>query len=188
MSAKNLFRWDHLEQLRRHTSISDEDQAVRDYQLIKTNLKRARDRWRACKKRSTAIRKKILEERAAFFASKLKCIEEKAICAIIKAKESKRIYNNIKEILGKQPTPLTQVDIINESSDKRSHITLTSREEIENSIMKKNRKHSLQSLNTPFIANPALSSAVNISNPHHMDSLLDGTFIKQLCHSRNLNK
>ena len=167
MSAKKLFRWDHLEQLWRHTSISDEDHAIRDYQLIENNLKRARDRWRTCKKRSTAIRKKFLEERAAFFASKLKCTEEKAIRAIIKAEESKRIYNNNKEILGKQPTSLTQVDIIDESSDKRSLITLTSREDIENSIMKRNCKHSLQSLNTPFIAHPALSSAVNMSNTPH---------------------
>ena len=145
MSAKNLFRWDHLEPLQRHTSILDEDHAVRDYQLIETNLKRVRDRWRACKKKSTAIRKKFFEERAAFFASKLKCTEEKAIRAILKAEESKRIHNNIKEILGKQSTPLTQVDTIDESSNERNHITLTSREEIENSIMKRNRKHSLQS-------------------------------------------
>ncbi len=62
MSAKNLFRWDHLEPLQRHTSILDEDHAVRDYQLIETNLKRVRDRWRACKKKSTAIRKKSLKK------------------------------------------------------------------------------------------------------------------------------
>jgi hypothetical protein len=137
-----------------HTLISDTEHNFKDPEEIKSYLKLARNKWRACKKNSAAIRQKFLEERAAFFASKLQCSEEKALCAIIRAEESKRIYSNIREILGKQPNSLTQMDIIDPQGTPRNTKTpLTSREEVEHSIMQRNCRHSLQSLVTPFMSN-----------------------------------
>lgn len=50
--------------------------------------------------------KEFLEERANFFASKLQCLEEKALQAILRAEETKRTYCYVRKILGKQPSAL----------------------------------------------------------------------------------
>jgi uncharacterized protein YbcI len=71
--------------------------------------------------------------------SKLRCTEEKALHASIKSEKSKRIYNKIKEVLGKQPSSLTQVDIIDSQVlSGNTRTTLTSREDIEHTIMHRN--------------------------------------------------
>jgi hypothetical protein len=83
MANKKFFRWDHLDQLRNHTSTTDQEHEIRDYDIIRTHVKQSRDKWKACKKRSDQICRQFLEERASFFASKLRCTEEKALRAII---------------------------------------------------------------------------------------------------------
>jgi hypothetical protein len=89
------------------------------------------------------IGRKFLEEQAVFFASKLQCSEEKAIHAIIKSEESKKIYRNIKELLGKEPSSLTQIDILDPSSCTTDQMTtLTSKSEVEQHIMQRNHRHS----------------------------------------------
>jgi hypothetical protein len=52
-------------------------------------------------KRKVLTSIKFLEKCAEFFTQKIKCSEEKALHAIIKAEEAKRIYHNIREMLGK---------------------------------------------------------------------------------------
>jgi len=127
-----------------HPLILDQEHDIRDPMEIKVHLKQARNKWRACQKKNAAIRQKFLKEWAAFFASKLWCTEEKALRAIIKSEESKWIYSNIKEVLGKQPSSLTQVDIIDpQVLSGNTRTTLTSREDIEHTIMHRNWRHSL---------------------------------------------
>jgi len=58
-------------------------------------------------KRKVLTSIKFLEKCAEFFTQKIKCSEEKALHAIIKAEEAKRIYHNIRELLGKDCSPLT---------------------------------------------------------------------------------
>jgi hypothetical protein len=56
----------------------------------------------------------------------MKTTEEKALRAIMRAEEARRIYQNIKELLGKQQQIFTQVDVMNPSNDVNSPlITLT---------------------------------------------------------------
>ncbi len=81
--------------------------------------------------------------------------EEKALRAIMKSEEARRIYHNIKELLGKQQQIFTQVDIMSPSKDVESPmVTLTQQTDIEREILSRNRRHSLQSYQTPFLANP----------------------------------
>jgi hypothetical protein len=68
----------------------------------------------------------VLSEHAEYLAAKMKTTEEKALRAIMRAEEARRIYQNIKELLGKQQQIFTQVDVMNPSNDVNSPlITLT---------------------------------------------------------------
>jgi hypothetical protein len=79
-----------------------------------------------------------------------------------------------KKILGKQPSSLTQVDIFDPlAPTDNQRTTLISKVEIEHSIIQGNRRHSLQSLSTPFMSNCQLTSAINLMEPHKLDQLLD---------------
>jgi hypothetical protein len=82
--------------------------------------------------------KEFLEERANFFASKLQCLEEKALQAILRAEETKRTYCYVRKILGKQPSALTQVYVQDESNASHGLIMLTSQEYIISHIMARN--------------------------------------------------
>jgi hypothetical protein len=93
MARKKFIRWDHLDRLHIYTLITDHDHPIRDPELILDHLKQARSTWKACKKKCSSICQKFLEERAAFCASKLRCSEEKALCAILKSEESKKVYS-----------------------------------------------------------------------------------------------
>lgn len=108
----------------------------------------------------------------------MKTTEEKALKAIIKAEQSRRTFKNINEIFGKQNKPLTQVDVLSDPNNKDSlQNTITSREELERQILKRNRKHSLQPLDTPFFTKPTLRTAIDpYHNNSHLDSILNGSF------------
>ena len=103
---------------------------------------------------------------------------EIALRAILHAEEAKKIYKNIKETFGKQQIPLTQVDVLSNPNNRTSeHITLTSKEEIELNILKRNRRHSLQSLSTPFLSHPQLRQAIDpLSEENFIDQLLLNEF------------
>jgi len=83
-------------------------------------------------------------------ARKLHTDEEKALKAIIKAEQSKRIFRSIRDITGKPQASLTQVDVPDPHRDHTMLITLTTKEEVEHAILTRNQKHSKQSLATPF--------------------------------------
>jgi hypothetical protein len=64
-------------------------------------------------------------------------------------------------VLGKQNCRLTQVDILSNPTDPSSpHITLSHKEDIESQILQRNRRHSLQALSTPFMANKNIRHAI----------------------------
>ena len=104
--------------------------------------------------------------------------EQKALKAIIKAEQSRCTFQNINEIFGKQNKPLTQVDVLSDPNNKDSlQNTITSREELERQILKRNRKHSLQSLDSPFFTKPTLRTAIDPYHTNsHLDSILNGSF------------
>jgi hypothetical protein len=155
MAAKCSFNWHHLNQLRHSTHISTDKHLITDITIINQNKKLSRDKWKSCKKQSFELRKKNLSERATYLAAQMRTSEEKALIAIMKSEEARCIYHNIKQLLGKQQQIFTQVDIMSPSKDVESPmVTLTQQTDIEREILSRNRRHSLQSYQTPFLANP----------------------------------
>lgn len=134
------------------------------------------------------MRQAFLEERAKMMAIKMKTSHEKATKAIIKAEESRQTFQCIKNLLDKHQIPLTQVDVLSNPSDHSSpHITLSKREEVWTSIMKRNRIHSLQALKTPFISDPALLEASDLfSSNNKYDAILDGCYVDTYLQSTNI--
>jgi hypothetical protein len=161
MAAKQSFNWHHLNQLRQSTEITLSDHATMDITIINHQKTLTRNKWKSCKKRSYELRKKFLYERANYLATKMRTTEEKALCAIIRSEDSRRIYRNIKELLGKQQQIFTQVDIKNPSPENNHpHTTLTEQLDIEREILSRNSRHSLQSYQTPFLSNSMLHDAI----------------------------
>jgi hypothetical protein len=119
----------------------------------------------------------FLQERAELMAQKLRTSEEKALLVIIKSEASRRTFQNLKDIFGKVQSPPTQIDISTDPNNKLSpRITLTDRKEIEQHILRRNRRHSLQSLATPFLSDPYLNAAINPEGDPKFDLILDGNF------------
>jgi hypothetical protein len=58
--------------------------------------KEARAKWRTYKKGSAEMTKKYLYERAEYLAQKMRTSEGKALRAVLRADDSKSIYNSIK--------------------------------------------------------------------------------------------
>lgn len=86
------------------------------------------------------IRKEFLIERADFLAQQLRTTDERALMAILQSEESRWIYKNIKEIMGKQRSVFTQVDVPSDTKNPSSHhTTLTSKLDIEEQILQRNR-------------------------------------------------
>jgi len=140
-------------------------------------------------KESAMLRKQFLSEKADFLAQQLRTTEEKALRAIMKAKESRWIYSNLKEIMGKQRSMFTQVDVHNDSlNPDAGQATLSSKIEIEEKILERNRRHSLQSLSTPFFSIPTLQSSID---PHSkadgLDKLLNGSIMDFCLDSLNIS-
>lgn len=62
-------------------------------------------------------------------------------------------------------------------------ITLTTKLELENAILKRNQQHARQSLKTPFTSDPYLANAVNPESPtNQIEEIINGTFLAQ-CHN-----
>jgi hypothetical protein len=181
MYHKRFFYWAHLDKLRIHLHLSDQDHAAMDLETIVLHLRQARRAWKKMSKSFADQRREFLQEKAILMAQKMHTDEEKALKAILNAEQSKRIFRNIRDITGKQQTPLTQVDNSTpmEAGSTRmpSTTTLTTKEEIEQAIIRRNQRHSKQSLATPFAADPTLSKAVSPEADHRIDDILDGSFL-----------
>jgi hypothetical protein len=136
------------------------------------------------------IRKEFLIERADFLAQQLRTTDERALMAILQSEESRWIYKNIKEIMGKQRSVFTQVDVPSDTKNPSSqHTTLTSKLDIEEQILQRNRWHSLQSLSTPFLSNALLCSSINPhDNNSGLNDLLDGSFLSYKKESLQLSE
>ncbi len=130
----------------------------------------------------------FLQERAELMAQKLRTSEEKALLVIIKSEASRRTFQNLKDIFGKVQSPPTQIDIFTDPNNKLSpRITLTDRKEIEQHILRRNRRHSLQSLATPFLSDPYLNAAINPEGDPKFDLILDGNFTDTIPTTINLS-
>ncbi len=151
-------------------------------------LKHHQAKWKACKKKSLEIHRAFLEETAEMMAIKMRTTHEKAIKEIIKSEESRRSFQNIKNLLDKQQIPLMQIDIRSNPRDQNSpQITLNKREEVETSIMTQNRIHSLQALKTPFMSDPSLHKASDSFSPNNQyNSILDGSYVDTYLPSSNV--
>lgn len=84
--------------------------------------------------------------------------------------------------------PLTQIDYGPDPSNGLSSITtLTSKADFEEQILLHNRRHSLQSLDTPFFTNPILQGAINPENDRQIEKLINGTFLDEIDDSTNIS-
>jgi len=175
--TKKIFHWSHLQQLHQLTNISDNDNQNTDPTLIHSRLKSTRSSWKTCKKHSSNLRKQLLNERAEFFAKKIRSTQEKAVRAIIKAEASRRTFSSIRDILGNVKSPLTQVVIRPSNLQHDPFITLTQRSDIEFHIMQRNHKHSLQAHVTPFLHNPILSASIDPAQNEKFDDISKGPFV-----------
>jgi hypothetical protein len=111
----------------------------------------------------------VLKLEGNFYLTMLPCLllsfvpqKSKATEAIIKAEETRSIYKNIREIMGKQKFPLTQVDVMPDGGAPSDPlVTLHQKSSIEAAILQCNHRHSLQALVTPFIQDPFLHNAID---------------------------
>jgi len=115
-------------------------------------------------------------------AEKMKTSEEKALKAIINSEASRKNYSTIHDLLGRNQASLTQVDVLSDRLDPSSVLnTLSNKEEVEAQILQRNRKHSLQSLATPFMLHPILSTSIAPNSPsNRFANFLDGSFLSDL--------
>lgn len=137
--------------------------------------------WKTVKQDSGKIRLQHLQQRAEEHASKMNTTGATALKAILRTEQTKQTYKQIKTIMGHKTdkTPLTQIEIQSTANDG-TRTTLTTKEELEEAIMKHNQRHSRQSLQTPFANIPELFEAVDPNNPHNkIAPLLDGTYVDQ---------
>lgn len=103
---------------------------------------------------------------------------ETALKATIRSEQIKSTYNQIRTITGhkSEKTPLTQIEILSPHEDNTRTVIAT-KEEMENAIMKRNQRHSRQSLQTPFANNLELREAVDPYHPNNkIEQILEGTF------------
>jgi hypothetical protein len=110
MAQRKLFHQCHLDQLQKDTSILDCEHDNYDSCFIYDQTRLRRNKWRSAKNHSHTLCKTFLQERANYMASKMNTTGEKALQAIMRTEESWGIYKTLKELMGKQNSPLTQID------------------------------------------------------------------------------
>jgi hypothetical protein len=105
---------------------------------------------------------KFLEECATLLAEKMRTTDEKALRAIKKAEESKRIFCSIKQVIGKHRSQLTDIEVSTPSTGDNELTTMISnKHDMESHLIHRNKCHSKQSLSTPFFTLPILHQAIN---------------------------
>lgn len=117
MSGKQHFIWFHLDQLHQHDTISDSDHGHIIHQFISEQVKSSRAAWNVAKKRSHTIRQRFLSDCADLMAQKMHTSHEKAIRVILRAEQSRITYRNIRALLCKENSPLTQADNLSSPND-----------------------------------------------------------------------
>jgi hypothetical protein len=180
MAKKKMFNWHHLDQLWHDTDISDYEHNVCDPSFIYNQMKHYRHKWRTTKKKSSSLHRAFLQECAKHRASNMNSTTEKALKAILHSEEVRGIYRNLKELLGKQISSLTQVDItVQPDSGPSQTEAVNHKEDMEEHILWHNRKHSLQALAMPFFADDRLHNDTDPENAsNQFDHILDGSYIE----------
>jgi hypothetical protein len=142
MAARGYFRWNELSALRSQLNINDEEHHCTDRTIIRKHLCNARKEWRNIKKNASELRATFLSEQADDYASRMNMDKEQALKAILQFEESKRPYRDIQAIAGhkKDKKQLTQITVP-DPEDRSSHITLTTKEELETAIQEWNQQH-----------------------------------------------
>ncbi len=183
MCNKKLFHFNHLDKLFLSINISDFEHSNLEPDFICKQLISSRNKWKACKKQSTQLRKQFLTERAELLAANMNTTDENALKSILNAEQSRQTFSNLKSLLGKQEFPLTQVEVLSNSNDPHSSHT-----EIENNILKRNQQHSRQALGTPFFTDLILHMAIDPLSPSAwLDDLSNGSFLRDEHESPSLS-
>jgi hypothetical protein len=180
MARQKCFVWKRLDNIVQHINISHEDHINEDLLFIRGKLRDARSQWKQIKKEGDTLRLSHLQERATEHAKKMNTTAEKALKAIIRSEQTKKTYKQIRTITGHKTdkNPLTQVDVPS-PIDGGQIITVTTKEDLESSIISRNQNHARQSLQTPFATVPALKAAVNPQDPaNKIENILDGSFLE----------
>ena len=116
-------------------------------------------------------------------------VEEKELWAIIKAKDARRSYRTIKAMIGKQQSPLIDIDITLDSGHVPISTTCTAKHDVEMHLIQRNQHHSKQALNTSLMRS---SASVDVIDPmlqsNRIDDLLHGTFYPSSISDYNLTK
>jgi hypothetical protein len=104
MSRRHHFIWYILDKKRQNTNISDLDHESTDISLIKQNLTQARITWKQTKAQSADLRKQFLTAQAEDKAARQNITTEQALNSIMNAEESRRTYQQIRELVGHKKT------------------------------------------------------------------------------------
>ncbi len=128
--------------------IPDADHTSICIKNTRKKLRNARRAWQEAKRESGNLRDQFLGERAEEYAAKMKTDKATALKMIKKSEIQRQTYLRIREIAGskKEKCPLTQIEVLNDRSEKITH---TTKEELEPAIMARNQRHYRQALQTP---------------------------------------
>ena len=80
-------------------------------------------------------------------------------------------------MIGKQQSPLTEIDIALHHGDVSSYTTCTTKHDVKIHLIQRNQKHSKQALNTPLMRSSVSANIIDpMSLSNKIDDLLQGTF------------
>jgi len=80
-------------------------------------------------------------------------------------------------MIGKQQSPLTEIDVALHHGDVSSYTTCTTKHDVEMHLIQQNQKHSKQALNTPLMRSSVSANIIDPMSPSNkIDDLLQGTF------------
>lgn len=150
-------------------------------------MRNARKKWEQAKTNSDQLHQQFLSLQAEEYAAKLNTSHENVLKASLRAEDSKQTFRQINLITQhkNEKLPLTMIDILDSNGQRNTH---TSKDEIEQAILRRNQMHARQSLKTPFATKPALSKTINPLDPaNRIDELLNGTFLELNPNFHNLS-
>lgn len=111
------------------------------------------------KDESEKSKTEFLQEQANEHAHRNNMLPAQALKAI---KQADQIHKLIERRRTK--TPLTEIEVINNTTSEDTKIILTNKEEFENALLTRNHQHTRQSLNTPFSKILELTEAIDPTN------------------------
>ncbi len=83
MAKRKLFHFNHLDQLRFKTDISDQDHTNTDEVFIQQQLVDYRNKWKAYKKKSSKLGENFLQDRTLMMVEKCALARKRLLCTQI---------------------------------------------------------------------------------------------------------